>query len=148
MDPHSAGKGIAMSSTGTGFEGSVTRQGLARWEPLTGIAFVVLFVGSVIASSVPGDNAADKDWVAAYTGKTNQVQHMTTGIFLVFAGLSLMSFLTILWTRIARARRPAVISPLPLVTAGVSAACIAVGGVLMAGIAGSMLGGSLRMPGA
>jgi hypothetical protein len=66
----------------------------------------------------------------------------------VLAALSLMSFLTVLWTRISEARHPAPLSPLPLVAAGVSAACIAVGGVVMASISGSMLGTSSPMPSA
>jgi uncharacterized membrane protein len=114
-------------------------QGWRRWEPLTGIAFVVLFIGSVIGSNALADGASDKDWVANYTGRAHQVQHFTTGILLLLAALCLLSFLTTLWTKIAEARRPVMVSPLPLVAAGVAAACIAVGGILMAGISGSLL---------
>jgi hypothetical protein len=137
-----------MSSTGTGIDGSGTAQGWARWEPLTGIAFVICFIGSVVVSSVPADNASNQDWVAAFTGHTHQVQHLTTGLLLVLAALCLMSFLTIVWTRIAAAPRPAMLSPLPIVAAGVSSACIAVGGILMAGISGSALIGSAPVPAA
>src|SRR5579871_3104223 len=137
-----------MSDGGSRFEASATRQGWARWEPLTGIAFVVCFIGSVVGSNALADGASDKDWVANYTGRTNQTQHLLTGILLVAAAICLLSFLTSLWTRIAEARRPALTSPLPLVAAGASAACIAVGGILMAGVSGSLLIGPMPMPGA
>src|SRR5579884_4057371 len=130
-----------MDRAEVGVAGAATTQGWRRWEPLTGIAFVALFVGSVVASNVPALNSPDQDWVAAYTGGANQAQHVASGILLVLAGLCLLSFLTILWTRIA-ARRPGLLSPLPLVAAGVAAACIAVGGVLMAGISVSLLMGA------
>src|SRR5262249_40227634 len=58
------------------------------------------------------------------------------------------TFLTTLWGRIAAARRPEITGPLPLVAAAVAASCICVGGVLMAGIAGSLLIGPAPMPGA
>jgi hypothetical protein len=137
-----------MSSGAAGIEGSATARGWARWAPLTGIAFVLLFIGSFVASNPPADSASDKQWLANYAGRANQVSHFTTGILLVLAALCLMSFLTILWTRIAATRRPEMTGPLPLVAAGVSAACIAVGGVLQAGISGSRLVGSSAVSGA
>lgn len=121
---------------------------LERWQPLTAVAFVVCFVASVVVSSVPADNAPDLTWTRAYTGTANAREHLATGILLVLAALSLLSFLTLLSTRIAAARRPAAISPLPLVAAGVSAACISVGGVMMASISGSILIGSMHVPNA
>ncbi len=137
-----------MGSGEASVESSVVIRSWRRWEPLTGIAFVAFFVGSVAASSPPAASAPDKDWVAAYADHTQQAQHLITGILLALAALCLMSFLTILWTRIAALRRPELLSPLPLVAAGASAACIAAGGVLMAGISASMLIGGLPEPGA
>jgi hypothetical protein len=119
-----------------------------RWQPLSGIAFVVFFVASVVVSNVPADSESDQAWIAAYTGTANQLGHLATGIFLVLAAISLMSFLTVLWTRIAAERRPEPLHPLPLVAAGASAACIAAGGVLMATISGSLLTGGGPVPGA
>ena len=119
----------------------------ARWTPLSGIAFVVFFVAGVVASSPPSDSASDAKWVASYTGHGNQVGHVLTGVFLILAGLSFVSFVSVLWTRISEASRPAVVNPLPLVTAGVAAACIAAGGVLMAAAAGASLTGSSPVPG-
>lgn len=137
-----------MSSAEMAVASSLPARGRPRWELLTGIAFVVLFVGSVVGSNALADNASDKNWVANYTGRTNQAQHLATGILLLLAALCLLSFLTSVWTRIAEARQPAILNPLPLVAAGVSSACIAVGGILMAGISGSLLIGPIPMPGA
>lgn len=120
----------------------------ARRTPLTGIGFVVFFIASVVVSAPPADNVPDSTWIANYGTHSEQLRHIATGYCLVFAGLCLASFLTHLWTRISAARAPERISPLPLVAAGAAAACTAVGGVLMAGIAGSLLFGSAPMPGA
>jgi hypothetical protein len=122
------------------------RPSASRWAPLSGIAFVVFFVGSVVASAPPADNAPDREWIAAYTSHAKQIGHLATGILLVLAALSLMTLLVTLWTRVAQARRPASLNPLPLVAAGVAAACISIGGVLMAGISGAMLTGSAPLP--
>jgi hypothetical protein len=121
---------------------------LERWQPLTAIAFVVFFVASVVVSSPPADDVSNVTWTRAYTGTAHAREHLATGILLVLAALSLLSFLTLLWTRIAAARRPVSVSPLPLIAAGVAAACISVGGVLMASVSGSILIGSMRVPNA
>jgi hypothetical protein len=107
---------------------------LKRAVPLSGIAFVVFFLGSVVASSPPKDSASDRTWIANYATNAKHTGHIVTGVLLVLAALSLMVFLTHLWTTIAAARAPQQISPLPLVAAGMSAACIAVGGILMGAI--------------
>lgn len=112
----------------------------ARWAPLTGIAFVVFFLGAVVASSVPSDNASTAAWVAAYTGSGKQFGHEASGVLLVLAALSLMSFLVVLWSRIGALRPGERRTPVPVVAAGISAACIAVGGALMA--AGSTVTGT------
>jgi hypothetical protein len=119
-----------------------------RVAPYTGIAFVVFFLASVAVSSVPSDTASDNAWRTAYATQSKQAGHLATGVLLVLAGLSLMSFLTYLWTRVVEARDSQAVSPLPVVAAGVSAACIAVGGVLMAAASGSALLYSQPIPGA
>ncbi len=63
----------------------------------------------------------------------------------VAAALALVSFLAIVWTRVAAAARPGVASPLPAAAAAVSAACIAVGS-LQALIPGGMIFDSLPEP--
>jgi hypothetical protein len=103
-----------------------------RWAPLTGIAFVVFFLGGVVASNAPSDNASAASWMAAYTGGGRQFSHEASGVLLVLAALSLMSFLVTTWSRVGRLRPEGSHSAVPLAAAGVSAACIAVGGVLMA----------------
>lgn len=119
-----------------------------RAAPLSGIAFVVFFLASVAVSSVPKNTASDVKWVAAYATHAKQAQHLTTGLLLVLAGLSLMTFLTHIWTRIVAAPGAQRVSPLPVVGAGVAAACIAVGGILMAASSGAALVSSQPIPGA
>jgi hypothetical protein len=118
-----------------------------RWAPLTGIATVVFFAISVIASSPPGTGASDTAWTAAYTG-SHDAGHIATGVCLVLSGLMFVLFAAELWRRITRRgladRRP---SPLPLVAAGVAAACMSVGGMLMAAPSAVVSGGG-PVPGA
>jgi hypothetical protein len=118
-----------------------------RAAPFGGIAFVVFFVASIVSSNVPSNSASDTAWVAAYATHSDQAGHLATGILLVLAALSLLGFLTHLWGRIAAARQPQPLTPLPLVAAGVSAACIAVGGVLMAAASGAALLYTQPLPG-
>lgn len=113
-----------------------------------GIAFVVFFLAGVGAGSVPADNSSDAKWVAAYTGHAHQLGHLATGVLLVLAALSLLTFLGTLWSRIADAHAPRRLSAVPLAAAAVSAACIAVGGVAMAAVSGAELLGKFPLPSA
>lgn len=117
-----------------------------RAAPMSAIAFVVFFIASVAVSSAPSATASDAEWVAAYASHGKQVGHFATGILLVLAGLSLVTFLAGLWARVVAAQQPCSVSPLPVVAAGISAACIAAGGVLMASISASALIGSAPIP--
>jgi hypothetical protein len=119
-----------------------------RAAPYSGIAFVVFFLASFVVSSVPRNTASDHAWLAAYATHAKQAGHLATGVLLVLAALSLMTFLTHIWTRVTGARDSRAVSPLPIVAAGVAAACIAVGGILMAAPSGSALLYSQPMPGA
>lgn len=119
-----------------------------RVAPYGGIAFVVFFLASVVVSSVPKDTASDHAWLAAYATHAKQAGHLATGVLLVIAGLSLMTFLTHIWTRVTEARQSRAVSPLPVVAAGVAAACIATGGILMGTTSGSALIGSTPIPSA
>ncbi len=121
---------------------------VATVEPLAGIAFVVFFLLSVVISSPPAANAPDSRWTADYTGTSHQVGHLLTGIFLLLAALSLLTFLTGFWRHIAAHRPPGQNSPLPLIAAGVAAACIATGGMLQAFVSGSELTGKYPLPNA
>lgn len=118
----------------------------SRLGALAGPAFAAFFVGSVVVSSPPANHASDASWTSNYTGHSHQVQHTATGVFLVLAALSLMTFLTAVWRRIA-ATSPD-ISPLPLVAAAAASACIAAGGVLMASVSASELSDSYPLPSA
>jgi hypothetical protein len=118
----------------------------ARWEPWTGIAFPVLFLASTVASNPPADSATDAKWIANYTGNVNDAKHLATGLLLVFAGLSLAAFLTALWRRIRAAAPDRSFSPLPMVAAAASAACIATGAIVMAAVAGGELMGKYPLP--
>jgi hypothetical protein len=117
-----------------------------RWAPMIGLGFAVFFLGSVAASSVPGNNAPDKDWVAAYAHHGEQVRHLATGVCLILAALCLLSFLTLLWNRIAAAQAPEPVSRVPLVAARVAAASIIVGGISMGGVSTAMLIGAVHKP--
>jgi hypothetical protein len=125
---------------------TISSRPAARWEPWSGIAFAVLFLASIAASSPPADNATDAKWIANYTGNANNAGHLATGVLLVFAGLSLAAFLTALWRRIRAAAPDGSFSPLPMVAAAASAACIATGGVVMAVVAGGELMGKYPLP--
>jgi hypothetical protein len=104
-----------------------------RLSPLTGFGFAVLFLVAVVASSPPADGASNAKWLANYASTGHKAGHIVSGVCLVLAGLCLMTFITALWTRIVEARRPERVSPLPVVAAGIAAACMAAGGVLMGG---------------
>ena len=121
---------------------------LTRNTTLTGIGFIVFFIASVVSSNPPSNNASDAKWIANYTGTSNQVSHLTTGIALILAALSLMTFLTGTWQRISNARPVGATSPVPLLAAGVATTCIAIGGTLMAYVSGSQLGGKYPLPSA
>jgi len=123
------------------------RRTVLRWEALSGLAFVAFFAGGVAVSSPPADNAPDSRWIASYTGPANQAGHLATGLLLVLAGLSLLVFLTGTWRRMATAGNTTSLSPLPILAAGVSASCIAAGGVVMGVISAGELEGSYPLPG-
>ncbi len=117
-----------------------------RWEPFAGVAYVVLFVASVIVSSPPADDASDATWVANYTGHSEQARHLATGILLLLAGIALMTFLVALWRRIAEAEPTASPSPLPIAAAAAATACMGAGGMVMGYISGGEILGHYPLP--
>jgi hypothetical protein len=121
------------------------RTGWAGWAPFSGIAFVVLFVASVFMDNTPNANASDAAWTSYFASAGNRGLAVAAGFLGVLAALALMSFLVIVWTRVA-AGRPGAASPLPVAAAAVSAACIAVGSLLQALIPGGMIFSSLPEP--
>ncbi len=134
------------STTSSAPRALTARTRTVRREAWTGIAFPLLFIASIAASNPPADNASNATWIANYTGTTQQIRHLATGVLLVLAGLCLAAFLTALWRRI-RDLAPS-ISPLPLVAAAAAAACIGSGGVVMAFVSGGELIGKYPLPSA
>lgn len=132
------------STTSVVHRSEMTRSRTIPREAWTGVAFPLLFLAGVLVSNPPADSASNAKWIADYTGRSEQARHLATGVLLVLAGLCLAAFLTALWRRI-RDVAPA-ISPLPLVAAATSAACIAAGGVVMAFVSGGELLGKYPLP--
>jgi hypothetical protein len=108
----------------------------------------VFFFGGVASSNPPTDGASDAEWMASYTGTGKRWSHVASGVFLILAALSLMTFLTGMWQRISSARPAGATSPLPLVAAGVATTCMAVGGTLMGYVSGAELSGNYPLPSA
>lgn len=119
--------------------GTPVRGGWWRWEPVTGIAFVVLGVVAFHLNPAPGDGDPNSVWLKAYSNSGDQIRFVVSGFMLVVAALCLISFVTHLWLRIAAARRPHTTSPLPLVATGLAAAGIALGAVLSATVSATQI---------
>ncbi|MGH3601102.1 MAG: hypothetical protein ACRDQH_12665 [Pseudonocardiaceae bacterium] len=121
---------------------------ISRFEPWVGFGFVVLyFIGMAALPNTPDENASDAKWLAFFANSGNRVGLVVSGFLLVLAALCLMSFITSVWCRV-RAASSGDPSPLPLLAAGVSAACIAIAGVMNAAVAGAMAFGHLHEPSA
>ena len=135
---------LAAGERGAG--GSSDRGTWSRWEPLTGIAFVVLFVAGMFTMPTPNDSDANRVWLNYFNSSGHQIQTLVSGFLFALAGLCLIAFVTSLWTRVAEARRPQSTSPIPLVGGAMAAAGIALGGVLEATVSGAMIFGQLRLP--
>ena len=125
---------------------SVQTGSARRWEPYAGVAYVVFFLASVVASGPPADNASDQKWIANYTGHSEQVRHVATGLLLALAGLALMTFLVALWGRIVDADPTASPSRLPIAAAAATAALMGAGGQVMAYISGGEIIGHYPLP--
>lgn len=127
---------------------SVRSSSARRWEPYAGIAYVVLFVASLVVSNPPADTASDPIWIARYTGHSEQAGHLATAFLLLLAGLALMTFLVALWRRIAEADPTSSPSRLPIAAAGTAAALMGAGGMVMGYISGGELIGHYALPSA
>lgn len=120
---------------------------LRRWEPLTGVGFIALFVAGFLMNTSPNPDDSNATWTSYFAGRGHQALITISGFMIVASGLCLLAFLATVWQRVAAARRPAAPSPLPLVAAGVAAAAIVVGGVAQAVVTGSIIFGSMPEPG-
>ena len=76
---------------------------LARWAPLSGIAFVVLWIVAFGLSLAQEPGTADAEVVAHYTDPGNQGRAQMASFLMVLAGLLFLWFLTVLRARLARA---------------------------------------------
>jgi hypothetical protein len=133
-------------TTGPSAVRPATRSGWARREPLIGVAFVVLFVAGFATMNTPNADESNKKWVDFFASSGNQIALVVSAFLFVLAGLCLLWFLTMVWSRAAAARRPEAASPLPLLAAGAAAVSIAIGGVFNAVIAGAMIFGNGKLP--
>ena len=129
----------------------LAQPGWSGWAPLSGIAFVVLFVASVFMDNTPNANASNAAWTSYFASAGNRGLAVTAGFLGVLAALALMSFLVLTWTRVAGAGhlatgRPGTASLLPVAAAAVSAACVAIGSLLQTLIPGGMIFSSLPEP--
>ena len=120
----------------------------SRWAPLSGIAFVILFVVGVLLTHTPAPNASDAKWVDYFGDGGHRAAIIVAAFLFVLAGLCLLSFLTTIWSRVAAAQHPDPLNPLPLVAAAVAGTSIAIGGVINAAIAGAITFGDLPVPSA
>ena len=125
---------------------SVPSSSARGWEPYAGLAYVVCFLASVLVSNPPADNSSDRKWIANYTGHSEQFRHLATGLLLLLAGLSLMTFLVALWRRIAAAHPAELPSRLPVAAAATAAALMGAGGMVMGYIPGGELIGRYPLP--
>jgi hypothetical protein len=117
-----------------------------RWEPLTGVGFIALFVAGLVINNSPSPDESNATWHNYFADKGHQALITIDGFMLVASGICLLAFLTTIWQRIG-ARRGAAPSPLPVVGAGVAATAIMIGGVVQAAVTGSMIFGNLPEPG-
>lgn len=139
---------VEARTTGVSADTPATRSRWTRWESLTGLGFVVLFVAGLLSTTSLQDNDPNSRWLQDYASRGNQVRILVAGFLVVLASLCLIAFVASMWSRIAQARRPEATSPLPLVAGGIGAAGIALGGVFAASVPGAMIFGHLRLPGA
>jgi hypothetical protein len=66
---------------------------LARWVPLTGIAFAVLVVAATFLTDTPGPGAADADITSYYGDEDNRFREQVS---LILIGLAVLCFATFL----------------------------------------------------
>ena len=92
---------------------------LARWSPLSGLAFVVLFVGAaVIFGGEPDPSASDATIVAYCRDDGNQLRLESAFLLATFAGAFFLWFTGVLTARLrAAAREQGWLAHIPVVSA-------------------------------
>lgn len=96
---------------------STDSTGWPGWGPLSGIAFVVLFVATAFMSGTPDTNASDSAWTAWFASAAHRDVLTATAFTGLAAALALMSFIVNIWTRVAAVGRARVTNPLPVAAA-------------------------------
>jgi hypothetical protein len=66
--------------------------GWQRWIPLTGILFVILFVGAIFLASLPGGDDSDQEVLDWYTDSGNRTSAVISAYLWVIASLLLVIF--------------------------------------------------------
>jgi hypothetical protein len=134
-----------------GLHAAVSQESAARgawpgWAPLSGIAFLVLFVATAFMSGTPDANASDSAWTAWFADAAHRDVLTATAFTGLAAALALMSFIVNIWIRVAAVGPARVTNPLPVAAAAVAAAAIACGALLQAAIPGAMIFNSMPEP--
>jgi len=102
---------------------------MTRWAPLSGIAFVALWIGgAILEASSPGDS--DADILSYYADSGNRGRHQVAFFLILAACLFFLWFLTILRGRLARAEG----RPGPLTALSFGAGLVATALWLVAGV--------------
>ena len=106
---------------------------LARWSPLSGIAFVVLFVvGSALYDRVPDISASDAAIAAYYTDSGNQLTLQVAYLVLTLAAVLFVWFVGTLSALVRRAEdQDGVLSRVILVSGGAYVTLTLVGTILV-----------------
>ena len=77
---------------------------LARWTPLTGIAFVALWIGAFVVGLGGSESPSDAEIVAYYADDANRGMDIVFFDLIVAASLFFLGFLAVARTRLARAQ--------------------------------------------
>lgn len=117
------------------------------WGPVSGFAFVILFVTSVLVQNTPNPNSPDVQWTDYFASAGNRAQIFIGCVLGVVAALALLSFMVIIWMRVTAIRRNDT-GLLPVAAATVAATSIAVGMTIQAVIPGTMIFNGLPEPSA
>jgi hypothetical protein len=123
----------------------MTRSGWQRWAPLSGIAFVVfMVVGFGFGGSTP-DVSKDsaKTFVALWSSSANRAHLLIGGYLTILAAIAFLGFAAGLWERVRGAGGDGMWL---MLTAGLFAGFLGLGGFLFALDAGNITFGNLPVP--
>lgn len=120
----------------TNEEGPLTASRLVRWAPLSGIAFVALWLAAFAVALFDEGGESDAEIVAYYADEGNLGRYQTLFFLVVLASLVFLGFLAVLRSRLARAEGRAGPLTTLIFGAGIAASTIwLVAGVFWMGVA-------------